>query len=314
MHLRELLAEAPTNWGRWGSEDEVGALNLIGPREVLAAVAAVRHGRVITLQSPIGDPGGDPCWPGRSAPEHRMTSDKSSYANGSATPAPGGLEVADDELTLSLQGTTHTDALGHVWFDDQMYNENDADSSVGGLKSCSILPIAEHGVVGRGVLLDVAAHRRVKHLTTGDTITLDELLGCAQTQQVTLCPGDILLIRTGWLATCTGLTAEQMYHRLPEPGLVYEPELVSWFRDTGVAHLVTDTLANEATIHPDTGVAFPLHAALMRNLGIGLTEVAALDALAAACAQLEQYEFLYVAAPLKVHGGTGAPVNPVAVL
>lgn len=313
-HLRDLLAGAPSNWGRWGTHDEVGALNLIGTGEVLAAVATVTDGRVLTLQVPIGAIGGDVAWPGRSVPVHVMTVDRSSYEAGTASPAPGGLEAADDEITLSLQGTTHTDALGHVWYDETLYNGHPAASTTGGLDVCSVLPLAERGIVGRGVLLDIAAHRGVQALTTGDLIGLEELLSCAQAQRVTLRSGDILLLRTGWLASCAGLDATALAHRLPEPGLVHSPELVEWFHQQGIAHLVTDTLANEATLEPTTGVALPLHAALMRNLGIGMTEVAWLEELAGACRELRRWEFLYVAAALKVSRATGAPTNPVVIL
>lgn len=313
-HLRDLLLNSPSNWGRWGEHDEVGALNLIDPTAVLSAVGEVRQGRVITLQVPLGAATGDPAWPGRSQPRHVMTADRSTYLAGTTQQAPGGLEAADDELTLSLQGTTHTDALGHVWFDETLYNGHSADTTNGGLDRCAILPIAERGIVGRGVLLDIAAHRGVDHLTTGEVISLADLTACAEAQQVLIGAGDILLLRTGWLPTCVGLSEMELALRLPEPGLTYSPELVQWFDEQGIAHLVTDTLANEATIEPQTGIALPLHAALMRNLGIGMTEVAWLEELAAACRELSQWSFLYVAAPLKVHRGTGAPVNPVAIL
>ena len=76
---------------------------------------------------------------------------------------------------------------------------------------------------------------------------------------------------------------------------------------------MTDTIANEVTTDPQHGVVLPLHSALMRNLGVTFTEIAWLDDLAAACAADGRWTFLYTAAPLKVVGGTGAPVNPVAI-
>ena len=73
------------------------------------------------------------------------------------------------------------------------------------------------------------------------------------------------------------------------------------------------TIANQVTIDPVSGVALPLHNALMRNLGITLTETAWLEDLAADCAEDRQYTFLYTAAPLKIVNRTGAPVNPVVI-
>ena len=80
-----------------------------------------------------------------------------------------------------------------------------------------------------------------------------------------------------------------------------------------IPNLVTDTMANEVTLDPVTGVMLPLHGALMRNLGVAFTELCNLSKLAADCAEDGPYDFLYVAAPLKIVQGTGAPVNPIAI-
>jgi kynurenine formamidase len=80
-----------------------------------------------------------------------------------------------------------------------------------------------------------------------------------------------------------------------------------------IPNLVTDTMANEVAVDPASGVLIPLHNALMRNLGVTFTEVALLDALASDCAEDGQWQFLYTAAPLKIVGGTGAPVNPIVI-
>ena len=80
-----------------------------------------------------------------------------------------------------------------------------------------------------------------------------------------------------------------------------------------IPNLVTDTIANEVTMDPVHGVALPLHCALMRNLGVTLTEICDLEALADSCAHDGRYTFLYVAAPLKIHRATGSPVNPVVI-
>ena len=77
--------------------------------------------------------------------------------------------------------------------------------------------------------------------------------------------------------------------------------------------LVTDTLANETTYEPNTGVMLALHAALMRNLGVVFTEAASLDELAADCADDHRYEAFYCASPVKVARGTGGSVNPVVI-
>jgi len=95
--------------------------------------------------------------------------------------------------------------------------------------------------------------------------------------------------------------------------LVYSPELVEWFKDKEIPNLVTDTIANEVTTDPNTGVALTLHNALMRNLGVAFTEICDLEKLAEDCAADKRYTFLYVAAPLKITQATGSPVNPVVI-
>jgi kynurenine formamidase len=109
------------------------------------------------------------------------------------------------------------------------------------------------------------------------------------------------------------LGAEQFYADFVEPGLTYSAELVEWFHTMEIPNLLTDTMANEVTIDPVSGAMLPLHGALMRNLGVTFTELCDLSRLAADCADDGQWDFLYVAAPLKIVNGTGAPVNPVVI-
>ena len=160
--LSELLQGAPSNWGRWGDTDELGSVNYLTQSEVLRGVKAVENGKVFTLQVRMCHPEGDPGYKGRSQPERMMVMDKGHYLSGKAKPFPGGMEYADDVMMTNLQATTQFDALGHVWFDDKLYNGYDAKTTMGGgLSKNSMLPVAEHGVVGRGVLLDVARYNEV---------------------------------------------------------------------------------------------------------------------------------------------------------
>jgi kynurenine formamidase len=311
--LTDLLADAPSNWGKWGADDEVGALNYLGPEQVLAAVGLVSSGKVFTLQRLIGDPKGDPVWPGRTPANRIQVLDESNWDEGGSGPAyPGGLHYADDKIDAYLQGSTQYDALGHLWFGGQIYNGYDARTTVGGLDKASVQPIAERGVVGRGVLLDMARYRGKPTLDKGETFTHEDLLACAEAQGVELRPRDILIVRTNFLQLFHE-QGDSFYEGFNEPGLVYSPELVQWFQDMEIPNLVTDTIANEVTMDPNNGVALVLHSALMRNLGVTLTEIADLERLAADCAEDGRYDFLYVAAPLNIAKAAGSPVNPVVI-
>ncbi|MGC0366800.1 hypothetical protein ABH922_004784 [Rhodococcus sp. 27YEA15] len=114
-YLGELLRNAPTNWGKWGEADEVGSLNYLDAAQVLRGVGSVKQGSVFTLQRLIGDPKGDPVWPGRAPAERTQILDESSWDGDDAPNFPGGLHYADDKINAFLQGSTQYDALGHVW-------------------------------------------------------------------------------------------------------------------------------------------------------------------------------------------------------
>ncbi|SMY11598.1 cyclase family protein [Brevibacterium jeotgali] len=311
-NLSDLLADAPKNWGRWGDDDEVGALNFLTNDQVLRGVRSIRDGNIHTLQRLIGDPKGDPVWPSRLPAEREMVIDESAWDSDDGPKVPGGLHYADDKLVAFLQGSTQYDALGHVWYGGQIWNGYDARTTIGGLDKASVEPIAQRGVVGRGVLIDMARHFGVEAVEARRTFNHTDLLAAAESQGVTLEKHDILLIRTNHLQLFFE-QSDTFYEDFCEPGLQYSPELVQWFHEVEIPNLVTDTIANEVTTDPDTGVALTLHNALMRNLGIALTELCDLEDLAAACAEDGRWDFLYVAAPLKIHRATGSPVNPVVI-
>jgi kynurenine formamidase len=315
--MRELLGDdAPKNWGKWGPDDELGCLNYLDAAEVLRGVQHIKSGEVFTLQIQMGrdESPGDPIWPGRKGMSRKNTLDEASWDGEGAPAFPGGLHYADDTAEIFLQGSTQYDALGHVWYDGQLWNGYDARSTVEAMEKASVLPIAEKGVVGRGVLIDMARHRGKQWLDKGETFDHTDLEAAAKNQGVEIEPHDILVIRTGWMKYWYELNdPESFYDGFIEPGLTYSRELVEWFQQREIPNLVTDTIANEVTSDPNSGVALPLHCALMRNLGVTLTEIAWLDDLAEACAADNRWSFLYAAAPLKVVHGTGAPVNPIAI-
>jgi len=310
--MEELLADAPTNWGKWGPDDEIGALNYLDASQVLRGVQEIRTGEVHTLQRLIGDPKGDPVWPGRAPATRTMLLDESTWDSPEAPQFPGGLHYADDKIDAFLQGSTQYDALGHVWYGGKIWNGYDARTTVGGLDKASVEPIAQRGVTGRGILLDMARFRGKETLDSGETFTHEDLVACAEAQGQRIEKRDILVIRTNYLQQFFE-QGDAFYEDFCEPGLTYSRELVEWFQEMEIPNLVTDTIANEVTKDPVSGFALPLHCALMRNLGVTLTEICDLESLAAACAQDSRYTFLYTAAPLKVHRASGSPVNPLAI-
>lgn len=312
ISLDELLKDSPSNWGKWGPDDEVGSLNYLTDQEVLRGIKSVTKGEVHTLQRLINDPKGDPVWPGRAPAERTMLLDEATWDSDDAPQFPGGLHYADDKINAFLQGSTQYDALGHVWYGGKLWNGYDARTTVGGMDKASVEPIAQRGVVGRGILLDMARFVGKDAMDKGETFTHEDLVKCAEAQGTTIEKHDIIVIRTNFIQRFFD-EGEKFYEGFNEPGLVYSPELVEWFQDMEIPNLVTDTIANEVTYDPNNGAALVLHNALMRNLGVTLTEICDLETLAESSAQDKQYTFLYAAAPLKVHRATGSPVNPLAI-
>jgi kynurenine formamidase len=308
-------SDPPSNWGKWGPDDEVGSLNYLTPAEVLRGVASVKTGQVLTLQVQIGSTRtkADPVWPNRTSAVRTQTMDEGFFQRGEVAEPRGGHHYADDKIEMYLQGSTQYDALGHLWYDGKIWNGYEASTTIGGLKKASVLPIAERGVVGRGILIDVARSRKKRWLERAEGFTHADLLEAAAKQGCRIEPRDILLVRTGWMGRFYEVPLDEFYAEWNEPGLTYSRELVEWFQVMEIPNLVTDTLANEQSFDPETGIEMRLHCALMRNLGIAMTEACWLDDLAEACAGDGRWTFLYTAGPLKVVAGSGAPVNPIVI-
>jgi kynurenine formamidase len=288
------------NWGRWGAEDERGAANFISADLVRDAARLVRTGKVYSLSLPVQQQG-VPVFPRRAPCLHFMTLDGGDYAAGLKRKA--GYQSADDYISLPTHGTTHIDSLAHVWYDDRMYNGylGSLVRSTGARK----LGIDKlKYLVGRGVLLDLAGWKGVTHLPGGAVITVDDLKGCAGHHGVDLNPGDIVLIRTGWQTVFREQGSERFFQSEPGLGL----EAARFLGELGIAGVGSDNYGIEV-VPTENDEPAPVHRMLIRDFGVYLIELLALDELAGGGC----HEFLFVAAPLLITGGTGSPVNPLAI-
>ncbi|WP_067482179.1 cyclase family protein [Actinomadura hibisca] len=303
------MLEESNNWGRWGAADERGALNLLTPETVVAAAGCVREGRALSLSLPIRGATSSPApttvphLRGRPLPQHFMSVDGGDYAAG--TRAIGaGLKMADDALVVTPHGTTtHMDALCHMWSGDELYNGHPAGRVRSyGAGRCGIDKAGP--VVARGVLFDVPALRGVPHLEAGDRISPEDL----EAADVELRPGDVAVVRTGWpLVWQDGPDA----YWAGQPGL--DADAGRWLAERDVCMVASDNAAigglNEHQL-ADEGLADDLHMILLWRHGIHLAEMLWLEELAAT----GRTDFLFVAAPLRIEGGTASPINPLAVL
>jgi kynurenine formamidase len=291
------MGQGMPGWGRWGPEDELGALNLLGPAEVRRGLDAVREGTVLSLAAPIVSGRGFGVV-GRPAPAHYMTRDGGDYAAGLTERA--GFGFADDVVTLATHGATHVDALAHVWRDGQMYNGIAADTVTS--RGAARLGIEKmRPIVTRGVFVDCAPGG---DRDPGDRVHLAELTGLLAADDLELAPGDALLVRTGWLPAFMAGRADAAGW----PGL--DRDCGGWLAERGVVLVGADNVAVEAYPSGDPGSQMPLHVELLRGHGVYLSELMDLDALAAS----GRDTFLFVLAALPLVGAVGSPVAPVAVL
>ncbi|MEB3068134.1 cyclase family protein [[Mycobacterium] vasticus] len=319
------VGEEVRNWGRWGADDELGTLNLITPEKVAAAAGLVRHGKVFPLGVDFGSSGPQGAFQFRHNPIHTMTVDGGD-ANTLARYGPqwarnivaqqlsdyfvdNPFRFNDDMIVMPLQAATQWDALSHVYYDDQLYNGFPASSVTSfGAFHCGIDKVDGKGITSRGVLLDVVAHRGAgTFLELGTPITRDELDEVARAQKVSVEPGDIVLVRTGWwgrfLQTGDGA----------EPGAGLDWRCATWLHEHQVAAVAADNLMVEDPVSGVEGTFLPMHMLCLRDMGMMLGEYWDLEALAADCAADSVYEFQLVAPPLRVTGGVGSPVNPIAI-
>jgi kynurenine formamidase len=229
-----------------------------------------------------------------------------------ADPAPDAeaLSFAKDYVGADYHhdGHTHIDALCHVEYGGSLYNGVTAQSVTAEGARADAIDVLETGLVGRGVLLDIPRLRGVSWLEPGDHVFRDDLEGAERELGVTVRSGDILLVRTGLVGRVRELgpweTAEL------KAGL--HPTAMTFVAERGVSVLGSD--GNNDTAPSSTeGVDFPIHVLALNAMGVHLLDYLQLEDLAAACERAGRWEFLFVAAPLRITGGTGSPVNPLAV-
>ncbi len=289
-----------SNWGRWGADDERGTLNLITPERTLAGTQVCKTGKVYSLSLPIQQQG-VPIFDYRGAPRRyslTSSSDIDPYVDMGGAP---GLGANEDMLVLASHSITHMDALSHVYTADGIYNgfPRDEFSTAGGAPHCDIRTTATFA--GRGILLDVAGHQGVDWLEPGHNITRAELDACADAQGTEPRPGDILLVRTGYLDFFATGAKE-----FAQPGLGVDA--VSFIDDHEIAAVGADNAAIEC-IPFDDNVFLAVHIELLVNRGVTLMEHLKLAELAAdRC-----YEFFFSVGALPVTGAAGSPINPVAI-
>jgi len=305
------LGQRYSNWGRWGADDQRGTLNFATPERILAACQLPRSGRVISCALNFDQHGPQTGFARRHNPIHVMLADGCDALAGAQDFLPGGFRYADDAITMPLQCGTQWDALSHVFYDGRMYNDRDIKWVASGGAVVNGIEHLKHGVVARGVLLDLPRFKRVRWLEDGTAILPEDLDACAEAEGVTIEPGDAVLVRTGMMTRCLEQKSWQGYCGGPAPGLSLH--CARWLHEREVAAVATDTWGVEVIPNETPDCFQPLHMVAIRDMGCLFGEIFQLDALADACAEDGRYAFLFVAPPLPITGAVGSPINPVAV-
>jgi kynurenine formamidase len=223
---------------------------------------------------------------------------------------PEGFRYNDDLVVMPLQCATQWDGLAHVYYGGKLYNGFPATCVTSAGAAHNSIDKIGAGVVSRGVLLDVARALGEVRLAPGRAITPGDLEKAEAAAGVRAGRGDVLLVRTGHLAVFTAEGNREGYMRqMPGLGLA----CVEWLHAREVAAVATDTNAVEVIPFEDPSAPLPVHLLCIRDMGLTLGEMFALDELAEDCAADGVAEFLFAAPALKVAGGVGSPLNPVAV-
>lgn len=300
-------APARSAWGLWGEGDDVGTINLLTPERVAAAAQLARDGRRFPLSWRMELP--DPPIFGRERTQHTLKHRRN---------------VVHDDVyrEFNPQSSSHWDGLTH-------YGNVEHDCFYGGVAREAVTGVegtrngieawGRRGFAGRGVLLDYARWAAAQGITYNPgerhEIGVDDLRAIAAAQNVTFAVGDILFVRSGWLAWYETLDEAGRIAVATPPysgiGVAQGDDTLRFLWDTGFAAVAGDAIAFEAfPAHPERGF---MHETLLALWGMPIGEMFYLEDLAAACAADGHYTFFLTAAPFNKLGGVASPANAIAI-
>jgi len=284
------LFKQVSNWGRWGKDDQLGALNLVTPAKRKQAAALVKSGVSVSLaHNPLTERAED----NNNPFEHTMLRGNNM-----------------DRYAVSYHGYAHShiDALCHFLYKDQTYNGY-ARADVNTDKGCVKLGIdnLKSGIITRGVLVDIPRLRGVEYLEPGTALYAEDVEAWEKKSGVKVGPGDVLLLRTGRWARRAAVGPWNVAQRAAG----FHASIAPWIKSRGVAIVGSDA-GEDVTPSQVEGIALPVHTLLITAMGVHLLDNQDLEALGETAARLNRWEFMIAVAPVPVTGGTGFPVNALA--
>ena len=279
------------NWGRWGADDELGTMNLISAAKTREAAALVRRGITVSLaHNPMPDEAPDNP---DAAFNHTM-----------------GRTLRSDtyEFTYHGYGVSHIDSLCHFLWNDRLYN--DISPSASTPEGCGKLGIQnlKSGIITRGILLDFPRLKGVPYLEPKTPIYIEDIEAWERQAGVRVSAGDVIFVRTGRWARRAALGPWQVSGN--SAGL--HASVLPWIKERGVAFVGSDA-ATDVMPSLVEGITQPVHTMLIAGFGTNIFDNMDLEALAETSARENRWEFMLTAGPIPVEGGTGSPLNPIAV-
>jgi kynurenine formamidase len=285
-----------SNWGRWGKEDQLGAVNLITPAKRKQALALVKEGISVSLAH---DTNKETAQDNPQPFEHSMT--LSGVGNRG--------QFSVDKIGVSFHGYQHThlDALCHMFWQGKMYNGfSQEEVTKDGATKLSISNLKQ-GVFTRGILMDLPRLKGVPYLEPGTPIYPEDLDAWEKKAGIKVSAGDVIFIRTGRWAR----RAQVGPWNVGASSAGLHASCAKWIKQRDVAILGSDA-ASDVLPSGIEGVTHPIHQLTLVAMGVNIFDNCDLETASEACAKRNRWEFLLTAAPIAVVGGTGSPLNPIA--
>lgn len=285
-----------SNWGRWGKDDQLGAMNLITPAKRKQAAALVREGVSISLAR---DTNTQTAEDNPQPYEHSMT--LAGVGNRG--------QFSLDKIGVSFHGYQHThlDALCHMFWQGKMYNGfSQEEVTKEGASKLSIANLKQ-GVFTRGILIDLPKLKGVAYLEPGTPIYPEDLDAWEKKTKIKITPGDVIFVRTGRWARRAAVGPWDVSKN--SAGLY--ASCAKWIRQRDVAIIGSD-VASDLLPSGIEGVSHPIHQLVLVAMGVYIFDNCDLEALSDACDKRNRWDFLLTASPISVAGGTGSPLNPIA--
>ena len=275
-----------SNWGRWGADDQLGAVNLITQAKRRQALALATTGEVVSLSLPI-----------RVVSPPDNPNSTAAFTSLRVTNIQSGFLMERQQVAFHGSTVSHLDALCHAHHEGKVYNGIALDE-VFDETGCTQMGISglAGGIVTRGVLLDIPRLKGVDALETGTHVYPEDIAAWERQTGVTVSAGDAIFLRTG--------------RRVNNNRSGYDITVAPWLKQRDVALVGSDGTQDGGQI---PGTVLPFHKLVLAALGANIFDNMALEALAETAARLDRWEFLLVAAPIPNPGGTGSPLNPLAI-